>query len=145
MPHFDSVEAEKAYYAIKRHNRRYRTKRALAASYELLKRFLVIAAIGYGVKHREEIGNNLRAKLEQNETIQESVSSVKWLIDELRPLSEKEKAHRRAWAAEQARRAADFRDAGVEPYVEYVTPADGKKWEQAKADWAEIRKELHRE
>lgn len=99
-------------------------------------KLLVIAAVVYAVKNSGEI----REFLGKNQTIREVAGGWKWLAEEMRPPTEAEKAQHKAWAAEQRKRGNDLKAEGINPYVEYATPADGKKWEEAKAGYREIMK-----
>ena len=106
----------------------------------LIIKFLIIAAIGYGVKNKSEISRGLNNFLARN---QDSIESVKWAAKALLPPTEAEKTQHKAWAKEQHHREAEYNAMGIKTRVEYVTPKDGEKWKQAAADWAELKKDLY--
>ena len=110
----------------------------------LFLKLILIAAALYAYKNRSEIGHGLNNFLAKNSTVQEVKGSLKWAYEEFRPRTETEQAQQEAYAREQRKRAADLRAEGVNPYVEYVTPKDGKKWAEAKAGYAEIMKQFDR-
>ena len=108
--------------------------------YPIIKLLLIAGAIVYAVKNKDEIKHGISDFLSKNQIAQETKSSLKWLYEELRPATEAEKSQRKAYAEEQQRRREYYKSMGINPHIEYVGPKDGKKWEEAKKDWQELKK-----
>ena len=97
--------------------------------YPILKILCIVAAI-YAFKNRAEIQHGLSDFLAKNQTVQEAKQSLKWAYDELRPRTEAEKAQQESFAAEQRKKADEYRKMGIKPHIQYVTPGD-PEWKEA--------------
>ena len=111
-------------------------------SSSILTKLLIIGALAYGYANRNEIREGIRGFLAQNQMLQETKSSLKWLYNEFGPQTEAEKAQAKAYAEEQHRRREEYRAMGINPQIEYVSKEDGEKWKQAVKEWHEIKKQM---
>ena len=106
----------------------------------LFLKLLLIAAALYAYKNRAGIS----AYLSRNETLQEAKSSIKWLYNELRPSNEAEKKQHESYTKLQQKRAAERRELGIKPHIEFVDRTDKAKRDEAAKDWQSLRKDLMR-
>ena len=116
----------------------------VGAGSSIMTKLLIVGALAYGYKNRDEIKRGISGFLEKNQMVQEAKSSLKWAYDEFRPRTDAEKAQQAAYAKEQHRRREEYRKMGINPQIEYVTPKDGEKWKQAVKDWRELKKNFDR-
>lgn len=112
----------------------------LNSSSHLMTKLVIVGALIAGYHYRA----GLLDRLSKNETIQELRTNLKWLGNELRPMTEAEKASHAAYGEEQRRRTAELtKELGHSPHMRYVAPGD-KDWKQAVKDHAELMKEFDR-
>ena len=109
-------------------------------SFPYLRLLLIAGAVYYAYNNRQGISNYLA----KNQTVQEWKSSLKWAYDELRPRTDAEKAQAEAFAKRQQEAREEYRKMGIKTGIEYVSREDGKKWEEAKKEWREVKKDLYR-
>ena len=110
----------------------------------ILTKLLIVGALAYGYTNRNEIRQGLSGFLERNQMFQEAKSSLKWLYDEVRPMTEAEKAQHNAYVKEQRRRREYYRSMGIKTQIEYASPQDGEKWKQAVKEHQELMKHFSR-
>ena len=79
----------------------------------ILTKLLIVGALAYGYAHRNEMRQGLSGFLERNQMVQEAKSSLKWLYNEVRPMTEAEKAQHDAYVKEQSRRREEYRKMGI--------------------------------
>ena len=113
-------------------------------SSSILTKLLIVGALAYGYANRNEIREGISGFLARNQMLQETKSSLKWLYNEVRPMTESEKAQHDAYVKEQSRRREEYRKIGIQTQIEYVTPQDGEKWKQAVKDHQELMKHFDR-
>ena len=107
--------------------------------FPIIKLLLIAGAVYAAYTHWSGISNYLS----KNQTLQEVKSSLKWAYDELRPATEAERAQRAAFYERERQKTAEYHKMGIKPHIEFVDKSDAKKYEEAKKDWPELRKQLY--
>ena len=106
-----------------------------SATSQLLKYFLILSALAYGIKNKEKLYHGISSFLSQNQLIQDVTEGTKMIQDALRPSSEAQKAQIEPFHRHRSKNKNDYQAMGIHPDPKCLT-RDDPEWKET-AEWTQ--------